>query len=223
MTNYSLRLHTDSSAPDNKDHTLIVIGWKRPQKVTEAEWRKTAPPTYSISVPTPVIDISPSILSDILSKSYLSIISSFIRERVVDTDPFTRLGLVIPASELTPSAIALWHNTNNSGGGRLSGEAIGEWFDSDLADPLLVALANKMSLSDTPTEKETAALDRAISEHRIRYCKLAGPQTNYKPPVAEALLRALKLSPVTTTSEKLAKKLTTFLAPKDEDDAFSGL
>lgn len=77
----------------------------------------------------------------------------------------------------------------------LTKESIGAWFDSTLADSLLVALADKLGVGDAPTDEQVAKLDTAVAMYREKVAALAGGKTSYGIPLARSIKNALALAP----------------------------
>lgn len=81
----------------------------------------------------------------------------------------------------------------DSKGARLSGEAIGEWFSNTLADVLTVAFAERLGVSDIPTEYETSKLSALVGMYKAKFASLASPKTSYSKEITQNLLKALEL------------------------------
>lgn len=217
----TVKLHTDSSKADNNDHRLVVIGWKRPQNISAHEWEKVKPPQYSVSIPKLTVEVEPKCLQSALQSAFNGIVNDYIRGRVVDSDPAERNGLIIGASELTSQAISEWHR--GSANGRLKGETIKAWFESELAAPLLEAFATKMQLQlDDPTAAEKLA--KVVTNYGERLAKLASPATKYDPPIVHGLRTALALISGDSMADRLDRRLESFLMiSKPKDDEFEAL
>lgn len=80
-------------------------------------------------------------------------------------------------------------------GARLTKETVTEWFTDSLQDLLTVAFADKLGISDTPTEVETKKLEQQINVYREKFASLAGGKTVMVPEIAKKLLKALELAP----------------------------
>lgn len=77
---------------------------------------------------------------------------------------------------------------------RLNKEAIEAWFAESMHDALLVAFADKMDVSDTPTAEQTEKLDSILSVYRAKFGSLASGKTHYRVEEAEMLLKALEIT-----------------------------
>lgn len=83
-------------------------------------------------------------------------------------------------------------------GDRLTAELVKEWFDSAIADNLIVALGDKFGISDEPTEAETKRLNQAITVYRDKFASMAGGRTVFSPDVAVKLGKVLELDDTDT-------------------------
>lgn len=79
--------------------------------------------------------------------------------------------------------------------GRLTKESVGQWFDSNVADMLAIALADKLGVSDVPTNEQSAKVLDIIAAFRSNVAALAGGKTSYPAPIASKLRTALELAP----------------------------
>jgi hypothetical protein len=93
-------------------------------------------------------------------------------------------------------------------GERLTGEVINEWFDSELSDVLLLAFAEKLGISDSPSEEETKKLSQMVTVYRDCFAAMAGGRTMFDASKRAKLQKALSLCDCTSgVGEKLATKL----------------
>lgn len=92
-------------------------------------------------------------------------------------------------------------------GERMSKEIVASWFDSSLADAISVAIADKMGFSDTPSEKQVAALNASVAAYKEKFSALAGGRTSFSPEVAAKLCKTLELGEVDEISSKLKVRL----------------
>lgn len=82
---------------------------------------------------------------------------------------------------------------SESGVGRMTKVMLNEWFDTCLADDLMVALANKLGVSDVPSAGEAAKIEGLMSVYREKLSALAGGKTSYDVKTAVSLIKALEL------------------------------
>lgn len=102
------------------------------------------------------------------------------------------------ASNITDGDISvgkiLDYLAEESKGNRLTKEIIVDWFDASLADILTVAFAEKMAISDTPTDVESKRLEQTVNVYRDKLASLAGGKTCFPADVAIKLQKALELA-----------------------------
>lgn len=80
-------------------------------------------------------------------------------------------------------------------GGRLTREQIEQWFDSDLSDPLMVVLAEKLGFTgDELTDAQTQAVEKHLKGYREVFASLAGGKTFLQPNQIQGLRNALKFA-----------------------------
>lgn len=79
--------------------------------------------------------------------------------------------------------------------GRLTKESVGNWFDSNIADILAIALADKLGVSEVPTEVESKKVFDIIAAFRGNISSMAGGKTSFPAQVAKQLKKALELAP----------------------------
>jgi hypothetical protein len=100
-----------------------------------------------------------------------------------------------------------------SAGDRLTSEAIKEWFNAELNDPLLVAFADKLGIGDAPNEEQSKKLEQMCNVYRDKFGSLAGGRTMYDAATRDKLLKALSLI---DCSEGIASKLNAKLTAMKE-------
>lgn len=81
----------------------------------------------------------------------------------------------------------------SSTGNRLNAIAIGEWFDTSMADELAVAVANKMGVSDSPSDAEIEKIQLITSTYRTKLGKLASGKTFFNEDEAERIQKAIRM------------------------------
>jgi hypothetical protein len=77
---------------------------------------------------------------------------------------------------------------------RLNKEKIENWFNSDMQEPLIAAFADKMGLSDEPSETELERLLEISQVYKAKFASLASGKTMYKKEEAELLQKALDVT-----------------------------
>lgn len=107
---------------------------------------------------------------------------------------------------------------DDSKSGRMTGDDIRAWFASELQDAIMVAMADKLGVGDTPSEDQTKRIEQAVNVYRDKFASLAGGKTSLSEQVIEKLQTVMVLgdseNPV---SQRLAKRLEDMKAAhKDE-------
>lgn len=208
MSDYTINLYTTNSKPTNNDQRLSVISWKTPK---DAPAGYVKPPTLCVSVPRVQLTVEPVVLRAPLENAFQNMQDEIIRDFITQLAATQRVGSTISSLQISATAVAAYQATTSS---RLNGEQIETWFDTKLADQLTVALANKLGVPDDATPEQLAKITLAVSDQRLRFRKLAGPQTKYPSAVATGLLRTLNLLGESRDelAVKLTDRLTTMLA-----------
>lgn len=111
----------------------------------------------------------------------------------------------IQYSEITPDNIAAAIAESGEALGQLSGERITNWFESDARELLIVALADRLGLSDTATEQDIKRLEQIANQTRDNLVKLASRKpVIFDDRVKQALNWALD---VTDSGDSLSARL----------------
>lgn len=84
---------------------------------------------------------------------------------------------------------------NNSESGRLTKESVATWFNETISESLAVVLADKLGVSSTPTDSESAKILAVVDQFKAKISSLAGGKTSYEPKLCKSLLNALELAP----------------------------
>lgn len=99
-------------------------------------------------------------------------------------------------------------------GGRLNGDDIEEWFISDMAETLMMAIQKKLP------EKNDEEIAKIMENYRDKYKKLASGAVKYPVPVAQNLLKNINGVELDSVIKgKLVKRLetmTTEITPETE-------
>lgn len=99
----------------------------------------------------------------------------------------------IHSSDISSHAMLDWLE-EDSKGGRLTKEYITGWFNNSLADSLTVAIADKLGVSDTPSEMETKKIEQMVNVYRDKFASLAGGKTSFAVDIATKLQKALEFA-----------------------------
>ena len=114
------------------------------------------------------------------------------------------------------SILAYLDDSNESG--RLTKETVATWFDGAIADNLMLALAERMGVSDTPTDAQSAQIERLVGEFKNKVAGLAGGKTSYEPKLCESIKKVVALAPA---GDPLATRFTARLDKMIADSANS--
>ena len=123
-------------------------------------------------------------------------------------------GATIITDEMISDDAVLAYLAAEAAGSRLTKETIVGWFNTDLADVLTVAFADKLGIGDAPTEAQVKQLEQSINVYREAFAGLAGGKTSYVPEKAAKLRKALDLVDIAENelAGKFARKLDDMIA-----------
>jgi len=100
---------------------------------------------------------------------------------------------------------------------RMNKEVITSWFTDNLADTLTVLFADKLGVSETPTENDTANINRFLDVYKTKFNGLASNLVSYQKEEAEKLLEAVEKCEINKDSDlvsgKIIEKLTKMANP----------
>lgn len=99
----------------------------------------------------------------------------------------------ITNEEISMSAV-LEYLDNSNESGRLTKESVGAWFDNSIADMLMLTLADKLGVSDTPTDTESKQIESIVEGFKDKISALAGGKTSYEPKLCESIKKCLNLA-----------------------------
>lgn len=138
-----------------------------------------------------------------------------IKERVTDG------ALHITQQEIAVSSCVEYLDSNVRGAdgksAHLTKDSVAAWFDSVVADNLMLALAEKLGIGNTPTDEQINKLDKAIAMYRTEVSKLAGGKTTFGIPLAKSIKNALSLVPTDDPiALKFIPRLDKMIASGDE-------
>lgn len=193
----NINLLTANTAPTaSAGHRTVVFWWK----TSKATGKMLSPKKYSH---IPIVTI-PGQMDD---KSQLSI---FIRSAFEDAQDDYLKGLIesnlgkteFTDSELSFKSVMDDYFASKKTGGRLDGDMIEEWFMSDMAEIMLLAVQTKL-----PDIEDSKAID-IVSGYRDKYKKLASGAVKYPMVVAQNLLDNIQRVKVeSTVKDKLIARL----------------
>lgn len=217
---YDVVEYTANSKPKEADHRLCILTFKTPAKEKNN-------PAYvkqknlCVSIPSLKIKAIPDLLTSALQAAFEDLQDATIRNLIVNED-----GQVIPSkkflvdAEINFDAVAEYAAAN-AVSGKLTKEVIANWFDANLSEPLMVALANAMQIGDTPSAEDSAKLQKVLDQHKemLKLCAATVPNVNQK--IAKSLVSALNLVEEDRVHSALRNKLQKIANPQDV--AFFGL
>lgn len=99
---------------------------------------------------------------------------------------------LVSDADISIDACVSWLEADGESG-RMTKEGLNAWFDSALANELMLTLASKLGASEVPTDAELVKIGAFMGSYRSKICALAGGKTAYTPMGAKALLKALDL------------------------------
>lgn len=184
----------------NKDDPLF--GVKRPSKCV------SLPLIATSDVIANVASLAPAIVE------YLYTVQDKIVREKVDNAATS-----IAMSDIDITACVEWLESNSESG-RLTKETVASWFNETIAEPLAVVLADRLGVSDTPTDAESNKILAVVDAFKGKVAALAGGKTAYEPKVCKSILSALELAPAgdvlaTRFSNRLNKMIEEAKANED--------
>jgi hypothetical protein len=119
----------------------------------------------------------------------------------------------ISTEEISVASMIEWLESNNESG-RLTKESVGKWFDESIGEMLAVVLADKLGVSSTPSDKESAQIMAVVGTFKDKVSSLAGGKTSYEPKMCDSLIKCLELAPA---GDALASRFMVRLNKMKED------
>lgn len=211
---HTVGIHTDSSKALS-DQRLSVVTFKTPKDKKDDQTYKK-PVARSVSIPVLKVEIIPPILQAALQQAFHDLQDDVVRKLVVEkleSEPNV-VSFDISDDAISFDAVAAYA-ASEAVSGKLSKELLENWFDENLDEPLTLALAAAMKLSDTPTDAETARLDAAVKQHRVIISQLASPRAALPEKIVLQLQKAVALAPTDKVRNSLDEKLKGFLQPRE--------
>ena len=109
-----------------------------------------------------------------------------------------------------------------SEGGRLTRDAVQNWFDSSLADNLTVYIAEKLGFND-PSEAQMAQIEQHVKGYREVLASLSGGATSLAVPQIKGCRKALELLATSVEDDLMASKLSKRLDAMEKPAALKEL
>lgn len=214
VTMLPVLLYTDSMKA-NEGFRLAVIRWKSMSDKPKLS------PDRCVMVRKLHLTIEPSCLQTAFQQAFEDIQDAFIRECIESDIRNGKAPQPIAQSQLSASSIAEW-NSQKSSGERLTKDAIEAWYQQDLHELLVIALAESKGFNEDnpPSDQVLADCEVSAKKHRDLLSKLASPTfTIGNPVVMKQLQNAVALSSDTTVGAKLATRLANIAKAQNEMDS----
>ena len=166
---------------------LDVVFWKTDDKGIKRDSKCVSVPMIdSTVVASNLTALMPHLIS------YLETVQhDIIKERV------TANASHITDEEISVTSCIQYLNESTKGAdgksAHLTKESVATWFDSVVADNLMVALADKLGIGNEPDAEQLVKLDTAIKMYKDKVTALAGGTTKYPAPMARSLKNAMSL------------------------------
>ncbi len=125
----------------------------------------------------------------------------------------------INESDISMSAIIEYLNEVSTGG-RLTGDTIRLWFDDSLKEPLMLAFAPKLGITEdaTPTPEQEAKLAKVLKGYEDSFARMASGAASFNDMQKVNMLKVLELVESEDSGLQLKDKFVTRLTKKIADD-----
>ena len=110
---------------------------------------------------------------------------------------------IITDSDVSAEAMVEYLESTDENIGRISKDKINQWFTAEMADTLMVAFADKLGVSDTPTADEEKKLAQACKGYQDVFATLAQKNPVIDPKIGARLLTALDMIPASAFSVRI--------------------
>lgn len=193
-------------------YRLAVIRWRETAEVKKSG--KVPPAPRAVLVPEIPLDVTaPKLLVDSLRNAIDKLQDDRIRailNKHLEGEG-NLLNISVAAEDINEAGVAAWLAEETTGG-RLSGEAIRNWFDTQM-----LSIVQGKAIAAGKNEREATQI---VNGYRATYMKLASPMTPIQPAVLDKLTELLAHSAelgVTAMDEKIANAIIK-RTPRSEDD-----
>lgn len=170
-------------------HRLCVVTFKTPSDKKDDPTYKR-PDARCISVPKLEISVTPQILKDALQQGLEDLQDAKIRSIVVAALEEGKNVITILDAQINYESLAEFAALE-AANGKLNKDAIEEWFESDVASSLTLALAGAMKLPDNPEPAQEKKLADAVTVYKSVFKTLAAPKAGLSPKIALQIQKAL--------------------------------
>jgi hypothetical protein len=102
--------------------------------------------------------------------------------------------------------------------GRVTKADVEVWFKENIADSLMVSLAERLGVSDTPSQADSDKIDAVVAAFKGKISALAGGKTSYDPKTAAQLQKCLSLVPAgDVLADRFTLRLQKMVEVKEDD------
>ncbi len=169
---------------------LSTHSWKTVKSDNGTEYKR---PSVCVSLPRveakEVVE-NVGLLSGVIVSYLEEVQNKMVREKLNETAH----GEYVHVTEDSVSIAAMVEYLESSNeSGRITKEAVVEWFDASIEEALMLQLSEKLGCSDIPTDAESAKIEAIVSEFRTKISGLAGGKTSYPIQIAKQLKKAVEL------------------------------
>lgn len=193
---------------DTSNHSVVTYDPKssKPftgQRLSKVTWKTCndkASPYYNIKRESKCVSL-PLVTSDEISTNLAILtphITAFlhgVQDKIVREMLDSGNNVVsISTNEVSITAICEYLESSDESG-RLTKDGINLWFDNVVSDSLAAVLADRLGVSEVPTDAQSARVLEAVAAFKGKIAALAGGKTMYEPKVCKSLLSALELAP----------------------------
>ncbi len=204
---HTVEIYTGKNKPSDDTQRLCVITFKTEKKkatkeFTDESGKKIANPDYDpnykkpearcVSIPKLKIHVTPSEISDAMQTAFEDLQDALIRKLIIEKLEKNETILNFHNDQIGFTAIAAYA-AEVAASGKLTKEAIHDWFDNDVADALTLAIANVMKMGDKPKPEEEKRLAEAVTLYRTTFGSFAAPKAGLSKGTALQMQKALNV------------------------------
>lgn len=150
------------------------------------------PDARCVDVPAFKIQASPQILQDALQQAFEDLQDQVIRRLIVEAIEEGKNAISIHDDQVNCEAIAAFAAAT-AAGGKITKDGIEDWFDTEMANELTLAVANAMKLPDTPDAAQNKRLADMVTNYKGVFMTLAAPRAGMSKTIANQCKKALEL------------------------------
>lgn len=170
---------------------LSVVSYKTVQD-KESAYFGIKKESKAVSIPklsSAVVQESIDALMPIIIDTLEGLQDKVIRKQVDEGKAF------ITAESISIAALVEQWNSVGTDGERITKDSVKAWFDSNIAEVLMITLSDRMGIStEAPSNAESQRIEMITASYREKISSLAGGKTSFEPKLAESIVKALKLA-----------------------------